>query len=178
MNLVTSTLYCMNHSFRIPSTIRVRLSSRLWLIFFIVINEPLGAGTLFPLNCLWEFIYISSNSFSLGFLMCMKFTVHVVIWMLQESIAKEFLERLVAWAKNIKVSDPLEEGCRLGPVVSAGQVRILMMLLSQAIDESKTRYTFWHGNILNSLTNKIWSCVQQVLKCIRFCCIDREMHVC
>ena len=30
---------------------------------------------------------------------------------------------MVAWAKNIKVSDPLEEGCRLGPVVSKGQVR-------------------------------------------------------
>lgn len=34
----------------------------------------------------------------------------------------EFLEKLVSWVKNIKVSDPLEEGCRLGPVVSEGQV--------------------------------------------------------
>jgi betaine-aldehyde dehydrogenase len=41
---------------------------------------------------------------------------------LQKKIAKEFQERMVAWAKNIKVSDPLEEGCRLGPVVSEGQV--------------------------------------------------------
>jgi betaine-aldehyde dehydrogenase len=31
---------------------------------------------------------------------------------------------LVAWAKNIKVSDPLEEGCRLGSVVSEGQVML------------------------------------------------------
>jgi len=43
--------------------------------------------------------------------------------LLQTKIAKEFKERMVAWAKNIKVSDPLEEGCRLGPVVSKGQVR-------------------------------------------------------
>jgi len=42
---------------------------------------------------------------------------------LQSKIAEEFKERMVAWAKNIKVSDPLEEGCRLGPVVSKGQVR-------------------------------------------------------
>lgn len=42
--------------------------------------------------------------------------------MFQESIAKEFLEKLVKWVKNIKISDPLEEGCRLGPVVSGGQV--------------------------------------------------------
>lgn len=44
--------------------------------------------------------------------------------MLQESIAAEFLERMVKWIKNIKISDPLEEGCRLGPVVSGGQVRL------------------------------------------------------
>lgn len=41
---------------------------------------------------------------------------------LQTKIAKEFKERMVAWSKNIKVSDPLEDGCRLGPVVSEGQV--------------------------------------------------------
>lgn len=42
--------------------------------------------------------------------------------MFQESIAKEFLDKLVKWAKNIKISDPLEEGCRLGAVVSSAQV--------------------------------------------------------
>ncbi|CAH1428431.1 unnamed protein product [Lactuca virosa] len=36
-----------------------------------------------------------------------------------ESISEEFLEKLVKWAKNIKICDPLEEGCRLGPIVSA-----------------------------------------------------------
>lgn len=38
---------------------------------------------------------------------------------------REFLDRLVKWTKNIKISDPFEEGCRLGPVVSGGQVRDL-----------------------------------------------------
>ncbi|KAB5531972.1 hypothetical protein DKX38_018642 [Salix brachista] len=39
----------------------------------------------------------------------------------QESIASEFLDRLVKWTKKIKISDPFKEGCRLGPVVSGGQ---------------------------------------------------------
>ncbi|KAI3430010.1 Aldedh domain-containing protein [Psidium guajava] len=39
-----------------------------------------------------------------------------------ESIAAQFFEKLVQWSRNIKISDPLEEGCRLGPVVSGGQV--------------------------------------------------------
>lgn len=48
--------------------------------------------------------------------------------MFQESIAKEFLDRIVKWIKNIKISDPLEEGCRLGPVVSEGQVYFLFLI--------------------------------------------------
>jgi len=58
--------------------------------------------------------------------------------LLHESIAKEFLERLVAWAKNIKVSDPMEEGCRLGPVVSAGQYEKIKKFISTAKAEGAT----------------------------------------
>lgn len=32
------------------------------------------------------------------------------------------MDKLVKWAENIKISDPLEEGCRLGPIVSEAQV--------------------------------------------------------
>ncbi|KAM1240326.1 hypothetical protein ACFX2J_045658 [Malus domestica] len=32
----------------------------------------------------------------------------------------EFVNRLEDWTKLIKISDPMEEGCRLGPVVSKG----------------------------------------------------------
>lgn len=46
----------------------------------------------------------------------------------QESIASEFFEKLVKWSQNIKVSDPLEDGCRLGPIVSEGQVRTLFII--------------------------------------------------
>ena len=38
--------------------------------------------------------------------------------LVHESIASEFLDRLVKLTKNIKISDPFKEGCRLGPVVS------------------------------------------------------------
>lgn len=47
----------------------------------------------------------------------------------QESIADAFLEKLVKWCENIKISNPLEEGCRLGPVVSAQQVRKHLCIL-------------------------------------------------
>ncbi|KAF8399345.1 hypothetical protein HHK36_015210 [Tetracentron sinense] len=55
-----------------------------------------------------------------------------------ESIAAEFLEKLVGWTKNIKISDPLEEGCRLGPVVSGGQYEKIMEFISTAKSEGAT----------------------------------------
>ncbi|KAI0518903.1 hypothetical protein KFK09_006340 [Dendrobium nobile] len=58
--------------------------------------------------------------------------------LLQESIAVEFLDRLIDWVKNIKVSDPLEEGCRLGPVVSEGQYEKIKKFISTARSEGAT----------------------------------------
>ncbi|KAK7828784.1 betaine aldehyde dehydrogenase 1 [Quercus suber] len=52
-----------------------------------------------------------------------------------ESIAAEFLDRLVKWTKNIKISDPLEEGCRLGPVVSGGQYEKVLKFVDTAKSE-------------------------------------------
>nr|QCI61346.1 Aldehyde dehydrogenase [Crocus sativus] len=57
---------------------------------------------------------------------------------LHENIANKFLDRLVAWAKSIKVSDPLEEGCRLGPVVSEGQFEKINRFISTAKSEGAT----------------------------------------
>jgi len=50
-----------------------------------------------------------------------------MVLLFQESIATEFVNRLVQWAKNIKISDPFEEGCRLGPIVSEGQVCLMFI---------------------------------------------------
>ncbi|XP_016491800.2 betaine aldehyde dehydrogenase, chloroplastic-like isoform X2 [Nicotiana tabacum] len=57
---------------------------------------------------------------------------------LQESIASEFLERLLLWIKNIKISDPLEEDCKLGPIVSSGQYEKVLKFISKAKDEGAT----------------------------------------
>ncbi|KAL6318977.1 hypothetical protein AAG906_001450 [Vitis piasezkii] len=58
--------------------------------------------------------------------------------LVQESIAAEFLDKLVKWTKNIKISDPLEEGCKLGPVVSRGQYEKLSEFISTATSEGGT----------------------------------------
>ncbi|XP_039815904.1 betaine aldehyde dehydrogenase 2 isoform X2 [Panicum virgatum] len=61
--------------------------------------------------------------------------------LIHSKIAEEFKERMVAWAKNIKVSDPLEEGCRLGPVVSKGQYEKIKKFISNAKSEGATILT-------------------------------------
>ncbi|XP_004508822.1 aminoaldehyde dehydrogenase 2, peroxisomal [Cicer arietinum] len=58
-----------------------------------------------------------------------------------ESIATELLNRMVKWIKNIKISDPLEEGCRLGPVVSEGQYEKILKFISNAKSEGATILT-------------------------------------
>nr|BAD34952.1 betaine aldehyde dehydrogenase [Zoysia tenuifolia] len=58
--------------------------------------------------------------------------------LVHEKIAKQFLDRLVAWAKHIKISDPLEEGCRLGSVVSEGQYEKIKKFISTARNEGAT----------------------------------------
>eukprot|EP01018_Ginkgo_biloba_P022640 Gb_26171 [translate_table: standard] len=58
--------------------------------------------------------------------------------LVQESIAKEFVEKLVNWTKSIKISDPLDKGCRMGPVVSEGQYKKILNLISTAKDEGAT----------------------------------------
>jgi pentatricopeptide repeat protein len=50
--------------------------------------------------------------------------------LLHKEIAKQFLDRLVGWAKNMKVSDPVENGCTLGSVVSEEQCEKIKKLIS------------------------------------------------
>ncbi|KAL5076343.1 hypothetical protein RYX36_015327 [Vicia faba] len=58
-----------------------------------------------------------------------------------ESIAVEFVNKLVKWAENIKISDPLEEGCRLGPIVSEAQYKKVLNMISMAKSEGATILT-------------------------------------
>jgi betaine-aldehyde dehydrogenase len=58
--------------------------------------------------------------------------------LLQEGIADEFLKKLGIWASSIKVSDPLEKDCRLGPLVSEGQYEKVQKFVKVALDEGAT----------------------------------------
>lgn len=53
--------------------------------------------------------------------------------LLQRGIAEKFIQRMVEWSKAIKISNPLEKGCRLGPVVNENQYKKIL----QFIDEAK-----------------------------------------
>ncbi|KAK9272729.1 hypothetical protein L1049_003106 [Liquidambar formosana] len=58
--------------------------------------------------------------------------------LVHESIAAKFLEILIDWSKNIKISDPMEEGCRLGAVASKGQYKKIMNFISTAKSDGAT----------------------------------------
>lgn len=46
--------------------------------------------------------------------------------LVQEGIADKFYKQLKQRAESIKISDPMEEDCRLGPVISAMQYKKVM----------------------------------------------------
>ena len=46
--------------------------------------------------------------------------------LVQEGIADKFYKQLKQRAESIKISDPMEEDCRLGPVISAMQYEKVM----------------------------------------------------
>ncbi|KAH9608514.1 hypothetical protein KSS87_014336 [Heliosperma pusillum] len=58
--------------------------------------------------------------------------------LVHESIATEFLDTLLKWMKNIKISDPFDEGCRMGPVISKGQYEKVVKFISTAKSEGAT----------------------------------------
>jgi hypothetical protein len=58
--------------------------------------------------------------------------------LLHKEFAKQFWDRLVGWAKNMKVSNPVEDGCRLGSVVSEEQYEKIKKLISAARSEGAT----------------------------------------
>ncbi|CAN6248957.1 unnamed protein product [Urochloa humidicola] len=68
--------------------------------------------------------------------------------LLHEKVAKQFLDRLVAWAKNIKISDPLEKGCRLGSVISEGQhLRRGFFIEPTIITDVSTSMQIWREEV-------------------------------
>eukprot|EP00271_Cylindrocystis_brebissonii_P021793 TRINITY_DN7_c0_g1_i1.p1 TRINITY_DN7_c0_g1~~TRINITY_DN7_c0_g1_i1.p1 ORF type:complete len:504 (-),score=113.26 TRINITY_DN7_c0_g1_i1:577-2088(-) len=58
--------------------------------------------------------------------------------LLHEGIAAAFKARLAEWGASLKISDPLEPGCRLGPLVSAAQLSKVMAYIDGAKAEGAT----------------------------------------
>eukprot|EP00850_Spirogloea_muscicola_P000216 SM000001S04618 [mRNA] locus=s1:1268464:1272611:- [translate_table: standard] len=51
---------------------------------------------------------------------------------LQEGIAEDFKRKFATWASSLKISDPLEPGCRLGPIVSEVQYKKVIEFVEAA----------------------------------------------
>ncbi|KAJ4883797.1 hypothetical protein Rs2_33890 [Raphanus sativus] len=79
-------------------------------------------GSLRLLQDKWSSAFSSATS---------RFLVH-------ENFPFALIEKLVEWFKNIKISDPLERGCRLGPVVSKEQHKKILKFSSTAASEGAT----------------------------------------
>ncbi|KAK9277813.1 hypothetical protein L1049_027369 [Liquidambar formosana] len=97
------------------------------LVFEDVDLDKAAEWTLF--GCFWTNGQICSATSRL--------LVHVYKYF-RKGIAAEFLGKLVNWSKHIKISDPLEDGCRLGPVVSEGQYEKVLKFISTAKSEGAT----------------------------------------
>ncbi|KAI8466083.1 MAG: betaine aldehyde dehydrogenase [Monoraphidium minutum] len=61
--------------------------------------------------------------------------------LVHSSIAGPFAERLKARASSIRTGDPLEPGCRLGPVVSEVQYKRVMSYVQAGLDDGATLLT-------------------------------------
>lgn len=58
--------------------------------------------------------------------------------LIQEGIAEEFLANLKTWCETIKITNPLEKDCRLGPLVSEGQYKKVLKYIEVAKSEGAT----------------------------------------
>ncbi|KAL2632490.1 hypothetical protein R1flu_003969 [Riccia fluitans] len=58
--------------------------------------------------------------------------------LVQEGIAPAFLKRLAAWTSSIKITNPLEKECRLGPLVNDIQYKKVMGFIKEAQEEGAT----------------------------------------
>ena len=54
---------------------------------------------------------------------------------LQESVADEFLERMVGLAREIRIGDPLEEDTQMGPLATTGQLECIEREVAHALEE-------------------------------------------
>jgi (Z)-2-((N-methylformamido)methylene)-5-hydroxybutyrolactone dehydrogenase len=55
--------------------------------------------------------------------------------LLQESIADEFLERMIAQARTVRIGDPLADDTEMGPLCTAGQLAHIQSEVAHAVSE-------------------------------------------
>nr|GEY91583.1 betaine aldehyde dehydrogenase [Tanacetum cinerariifolium] len=68
----------------------------------------------------------------------------------KESIAKDFLDKLMKWAKNIKISDPLEEDARY----HYGYETLSLMKYNDLCQKHKDEFVSVAGSLTNSLDTR------------------------
>eukprot|EP00775_Hariotina_reticulata_P006856 gene6856-7072_t len=61
--------------------------------------------------------------------------------LIHERVAEEFYERLKARAQSINIGDPLQPGCRMGPVVNAAQYQRVQGFVQAGIDDGAVLLT-------------------------------------
>ena len=81
---------------------------------------------------------------------------------LQESIADEFLDRMVGLARQIRIGDPLEEETQMGPLATTGQLDCIEREVAHALEEGAT---LLHGGKRPAEPNRGWYYEPTIIEC-------------
>ncbi len=81
---------------------------------------------------------------------------------LQESIADEFLERMVGQARQIRIGDPLEEETQMGPLATTGQLDRIEREVAHALEEGAR---LLHGGKRPAEPNRGWYYEPTIIEC-------------
>ena len=81
---------------------------------------------------------------------------------LQESIADEFLDRMVGLARQIRIGDPLEEETQMGPLATTGQLDRIEREVAHALEEGAR---LLHGGKRPAEPNRGWYYEPTIIEC-------------
>ena len=81
---------------------------------------------------------------------------------LQESIADQFLERMLGQARQIVIGDPLEEATQMGPLATTGQLDHIEQQVAQAVDQGGR---VLHGGQRPTQPNRGWYYEPTIIEC-------------
>ena len=81
---------------------------------------------------------------------------------LHESIADEFLEKMVSLASSIKIGDPLLEETQMGPLATLGQIELIESEISKAKEQGAE---ILHGGKKAKISNDGWFYEPTIVDC-------------